>query len=390
MDLTLSPTEKAFRDEFRAWLEANLPEPFPRPAHSEDPQYEGYLRNWQRKLFEGGWSGLTWPKAYGGRGATPIEQAIFVEEMARANAPEIVGFIGIALIGPSIIVHGTEEHKKAYLAPMLSGEKVWCQGFSEPNAGSDVASLTTRAVLDGDHYVVNGQKTWTSYAQISDYCFLLVRTDPEAGKHKGITGLMVDMKSEGISVRPLRMMSGDSSFNEIFFTDVRVPVSQVLGKVNEGWGVAITALMNERANLGGMGQVMLARFLDGLIATSRKIPRPGGVASDDPLVRQKIAQAHLELEVFRTTAARALSQFAKRGIPGPEGSFLKMFWTELNQRTARSAMEIAGPYGQLTEGDMGTLSYSYLRSRGNTIEAGTSEILRNIIAQRVLGLPKSY
>ena len=390
MNLTLSPSEKAFRDEFRAWLQANVPAPYQGPADVEVPEYVEYLRGWQRKLFDGGWSGATWPKAYGGRGATVIEQAILVEEMARANAPDIIGFVGIALIGPSIITHGTEEHKEAYLEPMLSGEKIWCQGFSEPNAGSDVASLATRAVLDGDHYVVNGQKTWTSFGHCSDYCFLLVRTDTEAPKHKGITCLLVDMASEGVSVRPLRMMSGDSGFSEIFFTDVRVPVGQVLGELNGGWRVAITALMNERANLGALAQVSLARYLDGLIAAARKIPHPGGCAADDPLVRQKIAQAHLELEVFRMTASRALSRFAKSGMPGPEGSFLKMFWTETYQRMAQSAMEIAGPYGQLSEGEMGDLSYGYLRSRGSTIEAGTSEILRNIIGERVLGLPKSY
>ena len=220
---------------------------------------------------------------------------------------------------------------------------------------------------------------------------LLVRTDPGAKKHKGITCLLVDMSSAGVEVKPLRMMSGDAGFNEIFFTGVRVPKSQVLGEVDGGWSVALTALMNERMNLGGAVRIGMADFLDTLIRKSREIPgTAGGVAADDPLVRQKIAQAHLELEVFRMTSARALSRVARGGVPGPEGSILKLFWSELNQRTTRSAMEIAGPWGQLAEEDWGAISWAYLRSRGNTIEAGTSEILRNIVAQRVLGLPKSY
>ncbi len=397
MDLTLSADERAFRDELRAWLESNRPEPFDGQAHSEDRDYLEYLRAWQRRLFEAGYSGLTWPAAFGGRGATPVEQSIFVEEMARANAPDVVGAIGIGLIGPTIIALGTDAQKAAYLEPILSGDQVWCQGFSEPDSGSDLASLATRAVRDGDDFIVNGQKIWTSYAHIADYCFLLVRTDRDAQKHKGITCLLVDMQSEGITVRPLRMMSGDAAFNEIFFTDVRVPATQVLGEIDGGWRVAITALMNERANLGAAVRVMLSRFLETLINALPDIPRPSShhpnrSAAGDPLVRQQIAQAHLDLEVFRMTADRALARIATDGVPGPEGSILKLFWSELNQRLTQAAMEIAGPYSQLTDEQevWGQISYAYLRARGNTIEAGTSEVLRNIVAERVLGFPKSY
>ncbi len=391
MDLNLTLGEQKFRDEFRAWLAVNAPPPFDGNTSGEDrSDYLNYLRDWQHKLYEGGWAGISWPQQYGGRGASLMEQAIFQEELARANTPQLIGTIGLSLVGPTIIALGTEEQKSRYLAPILSGDEIWCQGFSEPNAGSDLASLGTRAVRDGDSFIINGQKIWTSFAQLADWCLQLVRTDSEAPKHKGITCLLVDMKTEGISVRPLRQMSGDSGFNEVFFSNVRVPVSQVLGEVNKGWSTAITALMNERANLGTGSQVIFKKNLEELIERSRSILRNGQPASRDSLVRQKLAQAYLELEIIRLNTNRALTSLSKTGIPGPEGSIQKLFWSEWNQRTQQIAQEILGPYGQLTDFDNGMWQYSYLRSRGNTIEAGTSEIQRNIIAERVLGLPKSY
>ena len=391
MDLNLTPGEQQFRDEFRAWLEANVPPEWAGGTGAEDrEEYIKYLRDWQRKLYEGGWAGISWPKEYGGRGATLIEQAIFQEELARAGAPQLVGTIGLSLVGPTIIALGTEEQKARYLPPILSGEEIWCQGFSEPNAGSDLASLGTKAARDGEHFVVTGQKIWTSFAQMADWCLLLVRTDAGAPKHKGITCLLADMHAEGVTVRPLRQMSGDSGFNEVFFSNVRVPAAQVLGEVNKGWTTAITALMNERANLGTGVQVVFKRNLEALIARARKLERGGRPASEDPLVRQKLAQAYLELEILRLNTNRALTSLAQTGTPGPEGSILKLYWSEMNQRTQQAAQEILGPHGQLKEFDNGLWEYAYLRSRGNTIEAGTSEIQRNIIAERVLGLPKSY
>ncbi len=390
MDLTLTPEQKAFRDELRSWLEKNVPAPYAGSAHTDNPEYVEYLRTWQNKLFRAGWVGLTWPEAYGGRGRTPIEQAIFMEETARVNAPELIGVLGIALIGPTIIALGTEEQKARYLRPLLAGEKIWCQGFSEPNAGSDLAALGTRAVRDGDDYIVNGQKIWTSYAHVSDYCLLLVRTDFNAPKHKGITCLLADMKSEGIAVKPLRMMSGDSVFNEIFFTNVRVPAKQILGKENDGWKATITALMYERANTSSEMLIVLNSFLQDLIEATRRLPKESRSNASDPLTRQKIAQAHIELEVIRMTTARELSRMSRGEIPGPEGSILKLLWSQTDQRTCRAAIEILGPYGQLTGGAYGPFAYRYLRSRGRTIEAGTTEILRNTIAERVLGLPKGY
>ena len=391
MDLNLTPNEQKFRDEFREWLRANLPSPWQGSTNSEDrSDYIRYLREWQQKLYEGGWAGISWPQQFGGRGASLMEQAIFQEELARANAPQLIGTIGLSLVGPTIIAMGTEDQKARYLAPILSGEEIWCQGFSEPNAGSDLASLSTKAIRDGDDFVVNGQKIWTSFAQLADWCLQLVRTDTEAPKHKGITCLLVDMRSEGISVRPLRQMSGDSGFNEVFFSNVRVPASQVLGTVNQGWTTAITALMNERANLGTAAQVVFKRNLEALIDLARTTQRNGVSATKDPIIRQMLAQAHLELEILRLNTNRALTSLTKTGVPGPEGSIQKLYWSEWNQRLQQTAQEILGPFGQLMDFDKGMWQYGYLRSRGNTIEAGTSEIQRNIIAERVLGLPKSY
>jgi alkylation response protein AidB-like acyl-CoA dehydrogenase len=393
MDLNLTPNEQKFRDEFRKWLEQNAP-PLWTGVGSTSSEGNGayivYLRDWQRRLYEDGWAGISWPKEYGGRGATLMEQAIFQAELARANTPPLIGTIGLSLVGPTIIAMGTNEQKSRYLSPILSGEEIWCQGFSEPNAGSDLAALGTRAVREGDDFIVNGQKIWTSFAQMADWCLLLVRTDTAAPKHKGITCLLVDMKSQGVSVRPLRQMPGDEGFNEVFFSNVRVGASQVLGQVNGGWTTAITALMNERANLGTGAQVVFKRNLNALIALARKTERNGKPASDDPLVRQKLAQAYIELEILRLNTNRALTSLSKNGVPGPEGSTQKLYWSEMNQRTQQIAQEILGPYGQLKNFDSGRWEYGYLRARGNTIEAGTSEIQRNIIAERVLGLPKSY
>ncbi len=389
MDLGLTDSETKFRDELRAWLKANLPTKMVKTADNATAYYK-YLADWQQKLYDGGWAGVSWPKEYGGRGASFIEQAIFQEEMALADAPERMGTIGQGLVGPTIIAAGTEEQKKRYLPKILSGEEIWCQGFSEPNAGSDVAGLETKAVLDGDHFVINGQKIWTSYAHIAQQCLLIVRTDPSAAKHKGITALLVDMKLPGISVRPLKMMSGDSGFNEMFFTNLRVPVSAVIGKVNDGWNVAITALANERANLGTGLYVVFKRNLDAVVDQARKIKRGGRPVIADPVIRQRLALAYVDLEVFRLNTTRSLSMLNKTGAPGPEGSIQKLYWSELNQRMAQIAMEVLGPYAQLTDYDGGRWVYNYLRSRGNTIEAGTSEVQRNIIAQRVLGLPRSY
>jgi len=397
VDLNLTPQELRFRDEARAWFAANVPKDWVK-RRDEEESMQGrfdYLRAWQRKLYDAGWAGISWPKDFGGRGAPVMEQVIFIEEMARAEAPPMANVIALGLIGPTIIAFGTPEQKKRYLAKMLSAEEIWCQGFSEPNAGSDLAALSTTGVLDGDHFIVNGQKCWTSYAWAADWCELIVRTDPTVPKHKGLTALLVDMHSPGVEVRGLKQMSGESEFGEIFFRDVRVPVENVVGKVNEGWGVAMGTLMHERGTFGAALQVNYRRNFNRLVEIAKKIDRNGKPASEDPIIRQKLAQCYAEIEVMRLNQLRAFSRINETGVPGPEGSIQKIFWSELNQRFQQVAMEILGPYGQLAHGspdafDQGQWAYGYLRSRGNTIEAGTSEIQRNIIGHFVLGLPKSY
>jgi alkylation response protein AidB-like acyl-CoA dehydrogenase len=397
VDLNLTPQELRFRDEVRVWFAENVPRDWVKRRDEEESmlgRFE-YLRGWQRKLYDAGWAGISWPKDFGGRGAPVMEQVIFIEEMARAEAPPMANVIALGLIGPTIIAFGTPEQKKRYLAKMLSAEEIWCQGFSEPNAGSDLAALSTTGVLDGDHFIVNGQKCWTSYAWAADWCELIVRTDPNVPKHKGLTALLVDMHSPGIEVRGLKQMSGESEFGEIFFRDVRVPVANVVGKVNEGWGVAMGTLMHERGTFGAALQVNYRRNFNRLVEIAKNIDRNGKPAAEDPVIRQKLAQCYAEIEVMRLNQLRAFSRINETGVPGPEGSIQKIFWSELNQRFQQVAMEILGPYGQLAHGspdafDEGQWAYGYLRSRGNTIEAGTSEIQRNIIGHFVLGLPKSY
>ena len=303
--------------------------------------------------------------------------------------------LGLGLIGPTIIAYGTEAQKQRFIPKILSAEEIWCQGFSEPNAGSDLAGLQTEARLDGDHYVVNGQKVWTSFGWVGDWCELVVRTDPNVPKHKGLTVLLVDMKSPGVEVRPLRQMTGESEFNELFFRDVRVPAENVLGKVNDGWNVAVSTLMYERGSYGARLHLIFKRNIERLIELARTVQRNGRPAAADPLMRQKLAQCYAEIEIMRLNQLRAFSRITATGVPGPEGSIQKIFWSELNQRVQQIAQELLGPYGQLAGGDRravdnGIWSYGYLRTRGNTIEAGTSEVQRNIIGHFVLGLPRSY
>lgn len=392
MDFRDTPDEAEFRAGLREWIAANLPEGWAERKHSAGRDEVEVSRAWSKKLHEGGYAGLTWPTEYGGAGAPYTYQAIFLEETARAEAPEHIGVIGLGMAGPTIIVHGTEEQKQKHLSRILSGEDVWCQGFSEPGSGSDLASLRTKAIRDGDQFVVSGQKVWSSFAHIADWCILMTRTDSDVPKHKGITYLLVDMHSPGIDVRPLRQITGDPEFNEIFLNDVRVPVANVLGEINGGWGVGMTTLMHERGTLGFALTARLEIQVRKLMALAKETSRNGSTAADDPLVRDRIAQQWIELQALRFTNYRALTGLMKTGIPGPEGSIAKLHWSESNQRLTKLALEILGPQAQL-DGDDGIWNgfwqYHQLRSRGNTIEAGTSEVLRNIVAERVLGLPKS-
>ena len=394
MDFRDTPDEAAYRANLREWLEANMPEGWGEPGHREPEGEErlAFYKDWSRKLYEAEFVGLTWPAAYGGYEQPISHQVIALEEFARSEAPEHANVIGLGMAGPTILAHGTEEQRERYLKPILTAENIWCQGFSEPGAGSDLASLTTRAVRDGDDYVVNGQKVWSSFAHVADYCILVTRTDPSAQKHQGLTYFALDMHSPGVEVRPLRQITGDSEFNEIFLTDVRIPASDVIGAEGQGWGVAITTLMNERASLGVALTVRLEVAMRHLVELAKSTKRNGSTAADDPLLRDRIAAMWTKLQALRFTNYRAYSKFLATGMPGPEGSIAKLVWSETNQALTRLALEIEGPYAALAGGEHSVLDgrwqHLQLRSRGNTIEGGTSEILRNIIAERVLHLPK--
>ncbi len=395
MDFSFSAEEGRFRQDLREWLKNNLPSgwgtsAFKVPKGDERIQF---LRDWQRKMHAGGYLGLSWPKEYGGRGASMIELAIFNEEMARVEAPGPLNVLGLSMAGPTIIVHGTEEQKKRYLLKILNCDEIWCQGFSEPGSGSDVASIRTKADLQGDEFIVNGQKVWTSLAHIADWCMLLVRTDPNAPKHRGMSYILVDMKSPGITVRPLRQMTGESEFNEVFFEDVRVPRANLVGEMNNGWGVALTTLMNERGTASFGTQARFRIIYDNLVTLAKKSAVNGRPAAQDPMIRQQLAQHLIDVEILKYNCFRNFTRLLRGGTPGPEGSILKLWWSELNQRMQETAMTLQGAYGQLLRDSLwavesGRWQYNFLRSRANTIEAGTSEIQRNIIAERVLQMPK--
>jgi alkylation response protein AidB-like acyl-CoA dehydrogenase len=376
MDLTLSPQELAFREELRTWIEANHPGPEP----EGDVAGFDFRRDWQRELHTAGWAGVSWPKEYGGRGATLVEQAIYNEEVVRANAPSAANVLGLAMGGPTVIAHGTDAQKSRYLEPILSGEEIWCQGFSEPGSGSDLASLKTKAVRKGDEWIVTGQKVWTTLAHHSKWCMLVARTDQEAPKHKGLSYFLMDMEQEEIGVRPLVQITGEAEFNELFIEEARIPHENIVGGEGNGWAVAITTLMHERATLAFGLQVMVKIALRQLMEKARE----EGV-STDPVIRDRLAQLFIESEVLRLNAYRGLSAIMKTGVPGPEGSLGKWQWADVNQSLTELALDIAGPQSLLHSEDW---SYRFLRARANSIEGGTTEILKNIIAERVLGLPR--
>ena len=393
MDFSYSKEELAFRHELGAWLASAKQKGLIPPVEQGtfDERVEAG-RAWQRRLYDGGWCGVHWPAAYGGRGAGLIEQIIFQEELAAAGSPQLVNLLALSMVGPLIIDHGSEEQKKRYLEPILMATEIWCQGFSEPGAGSDLAAVSTRAVRQGDRYVLSGQKVWTSYAQYADLCMLLARTDSEAPKHKGLSLMVVDMKQPGVEVRPLTQMNGDREFNEVFFDGAELPCENLIGAENDGWTMAVAMLMYERATLTFQRQLQSRVALNALIAMAGR-EGPAGRPADDPLLRQRVAAAYTESEALRLTALRHLTGQLGGGKPGPEGSMEKLFWSEMFQRMLETAMTALGPYGQLSAEDPlapggGRWPHLYLYSRGRTIAAGTSEIQRSIIAQRVLGLPK--
>jgi alkylation response protein AidB-like acyl-CoA dehydrogenase len=389
VDLSLTPQEESFRDEVRSWLEENHPGPEPDSLEELIP----FRVEWQGKLHEAGWAGISWPKEYGGRGATLIEQAIFYQEAVRVESPQPANILGLAMGGPVVIAHGTEEQKKRYLKPILTAEEIWCQGFSEPESGSDLASLKTKAVKDGDEWVVTGQKVWTSFAQYAKWCMLVARTDPDAPKHKGLTYFLMDMEQDAVQVRPLVQITGSPEFNELFIEEARIPDENVIGGVGEGWSVAMTTLMNERAGLAFGAMAGIRKSLRRLAELAEQTPYDGGTAADNSHYRQRIAQLYIEAEAMRINAYRGITKTMQSGTPGPEGSLGKWQWADINQAITELAMEIEGAYAPLDRGAEhaiadGAWQHEFLRSRANSIEGGTTDILKNIIAERVLGLPK--
>ncbi len=376
MDLTFSEKESAFRDELREWLASNQPDPAPQEA-GDEAQY-GWRRDWQRRLYDAGWAAPAWPTEYGGRGATLTESAIYFEELGRARVPLPANVLGLLLGGPTLMVWGTDAQKERYLPPILSAEEIWCQGFSEPDAGSDLASLKTRAVKDGEEWVVTGQKVWTSGAQYSKWCMLVARTDPDQPKHKGLTYFLMDMEQEAVQVRPLRQITGEAEFNELFIEEARIPDANVVGGVGNGWKVALTTLMNERAGLGFALQIRLRQLLDDTIEAALR----RGTFEEHA---DALAELHLRCESIRLLAWKGLTDVERYGQPGPEGSLVKWLWSDTNQRLTQLAVDVVGA-DALTIGK--GWGYELLRARGNTIEGGTTEVLKNIVAERVLGLPR--
>lgn len=367
-----TPAEAAFRKRLRAWLAENAP-------HIASGDVEA-LKAWQKKLYDAGWLGLNWPKAYGGQGASFREQVVYNEEVIRAQTPAPINGIGLMIVGPTLIAVGSEQQKERYLAPILSAEEIWCQGFSEPNAGSDLAGLQTRAVSDGDDYIVSGQKIWTSNSRIADFIFLLARTDPEAPRHKGITALIVDTKTPGVTVKPLRQITGDAEFGEIFLDEARIPKANRIGAENDGWMVAMKTFTRERANISISTSVRLQQQCGNLISAikGRDIPA-------DAQLRREVARMYLDSECLNLTCERLSEQ-----LFGFESSLVKIVGSEVNQRLQELGLGTLGPDAALTpDGDFEkTWQFGFLRSRGNTIEGGTSEILRGIVAERILGLPR--
>jgi alkylation response protein AidB-like acyl-CoA dehydrogenase len=384
MDVAYSAEDEAFRARVRAWLREHLAA----ARAAEAPAGDGLAqaKAWQRAMYEAGLVGLAWPRAYGGQDASITQQVILNEELARAGAPALVNTIGLTILGPALIVYGTEEQKRRFLPRILTAEEIWCQGFSEPGAGSDLASLRTRAVEDGDDFVVSGQKVWTSLGPVADWCFLLARTDPDAPPQEGISYLLVDMRAPGVRTVPIRQITGKRHFSELFLDEVRVPKANLVGEKNAGWTIAKATLSFERSGLAGV--VELERLLAKLRVLAGSVGRVG-----DPVVRQRLAQLAIETAALKYTGYRVLTRQLRGAPPGPESAVGKLASSELRQRMTDLAMEIEGPYAAIGRGnaralDRGRWQGLYLDARAYTIGGGTSEVMRNIIAEHALGLPK--
>ena len=396
MDYNFTPEQEEFRKGFQDWLKQALPADYdpknPPKLTTNEEKKQAYCE-FQNKLSKAGYAGMQYPKQYGGGEKSIIEEVIVQQELVTQCAAFMTpGIITHSMAVPVLYHCGTDEQKNEFLPKIFNGTHLWCQGFSEPDAGSDVANISTMATKDGDHYVINGQKAWTSYAHLADYCLLIVRTDPDSRKHKGLTYLLVDMSLPGVDVRPMTMITGHADFNEVFFDNVRVPTSMIVGQEGDGWKISITTLMFERV----MGDITMASLFEfqtnRILEMSKSLKRSGVPVSEDPVFRQQLSQSYIDILALKYHGLRNLSTQIKGGIPGPEGSIGKLLWSEPTQRISEWAINMMGLNGQVTEGvyavENGEFQYNYLRSKGFTIEAGTSEIQRNIIGERVLGLPK--
>jgi alkylation response protein AidB-like acyl-CoA dehydrogenase len=392
MDFTLTEEQQAFRQELRQWLDDNIPDDWRqgRRPPEDTPESVEFLRAWQRTLAEARWAGIAWPREYGGRGAGVMEQIIYQEEMHRADAPPQIGGLGITMFGPILIQMGTEAQKQRYVPNILNGREIWCQGYSEPNAGSDLASLRTRAVLEGDRWVINGQKIWTSGAHHADLCFLLCRTQENPpDKHMGITALIVDMHQPGVRTRRIHQMNDGRHFNEVFFENAEAPADRVVGEVNKGWQAAVAVLGFERGGSAQRHMGLQAAF-DQVVRYCQTHRRGGRPLIQDPLVRQRLADFHGRVHAAQLNFYRNLTHWLRNGRPGPEGSMGKLYCSELRKELMGFAVSLAGPEAMLwaRDSDEGELLEDYLSTFGGTIAAGTSEIQKNTIGERVLGLPK--
>ncbi|MBE3603761.1 acyl-CoA dehydrogenase family protein [bacterium] len=395
MDLNYTPEEEAFRRQVRNWLDENIPTSglrgFDRNADRDKSTLEK-MKIWQRRVHQAGYLALSWPKEYGGQAMDPVRQSIVNEEMVRTRAPALIGAMGISMVGPTLITWGNDEQKARYLPKILTAEEIWCQGYSEPGSGSDLASLRTRAEIVGDEFVVNGQKVWTSNAHFADMMFCLVRTDPDAPKHRGISYILIDMKSPGITVKPLVQMTGDRGFNEVFFDNVRVPRRNLVGKLNEGWMVANATLFHERNMLGSTTTTqMLFNRLKTLAAATMRGGRP---LTEDPVFRQRLADLEIRVEATKYHMLRQLTDSIRGRNPGLGAWVNKLVGTELNHDLATAAMEAMGDYAMLARDDghamdRGFWPYEWMFTLGLVIGGGTSHIQKNIIAERGLKLPKS-
>jgi alkylation response protein AidB-like acyl-CoA dehydrogenase len=393
LDISFTKEQEEYRQQARKWLQENIPKNW---THNQfrlsEEEQERIMSEWDRTVYHGGYSGISWPKEYGGQGLSLVEEIIFEEESGKLNAPKGHSFIGKVLLGPTLLKYGTEEQKQRFLPPLIKAEEIWCQGFSEPNAGSDLGGLSMKATLDGDYWVLNGQKIWTSVAQYAHWCFALARTDSDKPKHKGITYFLIPMNIEGITVKPIKKISGEKDFNEVFFSNVKILKNHFVGELNDGWNVAMGTLSFERGVMPLGRQSRFENEFKHLCELSEKLTNERGIAlKDDEYFSQKLAQLYMELKIMRYHGLKIISKFLNTNKLGPEVSMMKVFWTEMHTSLGQLALEMLNTqtYGISEHTDeLKRFQNIYLTAKGENIYAGTNQIQRNIVAEKVLGMPR--